>query len=113
MRILQNKIIRYSLLVVFVTLTFAACESRESVNAPWRDNDGYIPDEETAKQVAEVIWTRIYGGSISNNKPFKVSLKDSTIWIVEGSINPNTIGGTPYAEIQKADGKILKITHTK
>jgi hypothetical protein len=73
----------------------------------------YVPDAETAIRVAEAIWLPIYGKGIFENKPFVAKLKDSTIWIVEGTLKDNLLGGVPYIEIQKSDCRILKVTHGK
>lgn len=75
-------------------------------------NRDYVPDAETAVKVAEAIWLPIYGGKIYDNKPFVATLKDSSVWIVEGTLK-STKGGVPYIEIQKSDCKILKVFHGK
>lgn len=74
----------------------------------------YVPNAETAISIAEAIWLPIYGEKIYESKPFVAKLKDSSVWVVWGTLNPQyTSGGTPYIEIQKKDCKILKVTHTK
>lgn len=75
--------------------------------------EGFVPNEATAIKIAIAVWTPIYGDKISKNKPYKIILKNG-VWIVEGSLPSNyTLGGVPYIEIQKTDGKILKVMHGK
>lgn len=74
--------------------------------------DGYVPNAETAIKIAEAIWLPIYGDKIYDSKPFKATLRDNEVWVVEGTLNTQR-GGVPYAEIQKKDCKILKVIHTK
>jgi len=73
---------------------------------------GFVPNAATAIKIAEAVWFPIYGKSIYTKKPYKVSLKNN-IWIVEGSIPANHVGGVPYIEIQKTDARILKVMHSK
>ena len=75
--------------------------------------NGYVPDENTAIKIAEAVWLPIYGERIYDRKPFVASLVDNSIWVVQGTLKPGKLGGVPYAEIQKIDGKILRISHTK
>jgi hypothetical protein len=77
-----------------------------------KDKTDYVPDAETAIKVAEAIWLPIYGKGIYKSKPFKARLNEEGIWIVEGTLHSKK-GGTPYAEIQKRDCKIIMVTHTK
>lgn len=79
----------------------------------WKVEDGYVPDEKSAIKIAEIVWLNIYGTDIDNNKPFTATLTNGNIWVVKGSLNKNTLGGVPYMEIQKSDGRILKVTHGK
>jgi len=74
--------------------------------------NGFIPNAMTAIKIAEAIWYPIYGNKIYTKKPFKASLKKN-IWIVEGSLPANSEGGIPYIEIQKKDGKVLKVLFDK
>jgi len=75
--------------------------------------DGFVPNQVTAIKIAIAVWTPIYGAEISKNTPFKIKLKNG-VWYIEGSLPANfTLGGVPYIEIQKTDGKILKVMHGK
>ncbi|RXR21462.1 YbbC/YhhH family protein [Flavobacterium stagni] len=108
----------------FAVLIFSACNSgaqekknlkfvKEKVDVQ-RDNlfkNDLVPDEKTAIKIAEAIWLPIYGDRIYDKKPFVATSKDST-WIVNGTIHSEK-GGTPFIEIQKRDGKVLKVYHEK
>ncbi|MCL1937341.1 MAG: YbbC/YhhH family protein [Candidatus Azobacteroides sp.] len=73
---------------------------------------GFIPNEEIAFKIAEIVLTQIYGKeNINEGKPFSINLEND-IWIIEGTLYRRK-GGVAYMEIQKKDGKILKIIHTK
>jgi hypothetical protein len=72
-----------------------------------------VPNEATAIKIAEAIWLPRYGTKIYDEKPFKAELKDSSVWIVKGTLPRGLKGGTAYIEIQKRDCKILKVTHYK
>jgi len=73
---------------------------------------GFVPNEVTAIKIAEAIWFPIYGDRIFRKKPYIVKLKNN-IWIVEGTLSPKSKGGVPYIEIQKKDGKVLKVFFDK
>jgi hypothetical protein len=77
---------------------------------------GFISTPKIASQVAEIIWTQIYGvENIKKQKPFSVNLEND-IWIIEGSwdrSNNDTDGGNAYMEINKNTGEIIKVIHTK
>ena len=74
--------------------------------------DGFVPNDTTAIKIAEAVWLPIYGEIIFSKKPFKAVLNKG-VWVVEGSLPLNYLGGVPYIEIQKKDGKILKVMHGK
>ena len=103
-----------STVACIVALLWTTCMQKEESpkeNDPIKD--GYIPNEETAVKVAEAIWLPIYGKEIYKEKPFHATLLNDSIWLVEGTLEKGAIGGTVYAEIQKKDCKILKVTHYK
>ncbi|MFT5469878.1 MAG: hypothetical protein ACI8UO_005001 [Verrucomicrobiales bacterium] len=73
--------------------------------------DGFVPNEETAIQIAVAVWTPIYGKErIERQKPYKAWLKDG-IWHVAGHLPKNTLGGVAIAEIQKIDARIVRVSH--
>ncbi len=70
----------------------------------------FVPDEETAIKIAEAAWTPIFGDSLKNERPFHAKLVGD-VWYVEGSLPEGALGGVAEAEIAKADGKILRVSH--
>lgn len=76
---------------------------------------GKVPTAKEAQKEAEQIWIEKYGKNIPNaKKPYKVFFDQSNnVWLVTGSLHKNTVGGIPYVLIQKEDGKVLAIWHSK
>ncbi|RYD53610.1 MAG: hypothetical protein EOP52_05610 [Sphingobacteriales bacterium] len=82
-----------------------------------------VPDAATAIKIAEAVWMPIYGNEILKKRPYRAILQGDTLWIVKGTLAPVrhfkdgsirvTVGGIPYAYIQKENGRILSVTHTK
>jgi hypothetical protein len=98
-------------------MTMNSCQSKNKYQVQETKNKNneelnYVPNEETARKIAEAIWLPIYGESIYKQKPFVVTL-ERNIWIVEGSLPEGMKGGVAYIEIQKKDCKILKVIHSK
>ena len=72
-----------------------------------------VPNEEIATQVAVAALAPIYGReNIERQKPFRAALSGD-VWTVEGSLPPGFVGGVAIAEISKADGHIIRMTHGK
>ena len=96
-------------------LIFALCilSASKVVMQDKTNCENLIPDEITAIKIAEDIWLPIYGKSIYRKKPFIVKLIDNSVWVVKGTLKARKVGGVPYIEIQKCDGKVLKVTHSK
>ncbi len=104
---------RTILVVAFLVVLYSCTASRL---APLQ-NSRVVPDEETAKKIAEIIWLPIYGEKIYDEKPFKASLVKN-VWRVKGVLHNRgdstlLMGGTAYIEIRQSDCKILKVFHTK
>lgn len=75
--------------------------------------DGFVPNAETAIRIAVAVWEPIYGAdNIERQKPYRAQLVNG-VWRVDGSLPPNTIGGTAHAEISQMDGRILSVLHTR
>ena len=72
-----------------------------------------MPNAATAKRIAEAVWLPIYGKSVLNEKPFKARLTNEGVWVVEGSLPKDMLGGVAYIEISRRDGRILEVTHGK
>lgn len=102
----------YVLFVIIALVVFTSFFSSNSIKKR-QEVANYVPDAETAIKVAEAIWLPIYGEKIYQKKPFVAKLKDSTIWVVTGTLKEKLLGGVPYIEIQKSDCKIIKVTHGK
>jgi hypothetical protein len=94
-------------LIIVISLSFILSYK------PIGRGEDYVPDEATAVKIAEAIWLPVYGKSIYDDKPFTATLKNSDVWIVEGTPGKGLKGGVPYIEIQKSDCKILVVTHGK
>ena len=71
-----------------------------------------VPNEITAMKIAEAVWLPIYGKAIYRKKPFVAKLIDDKIWQVKGTLKAQK-GGVPFIEIQRCNGKILKVVHGK
>lgn len=83
-------------------------EINESSRFP---KNGVIPDEKTAKRVAEAILIPIYGQeAIEKQKPFGVVLVGD-IWVVTGYISPDQLGGVFRIDISKRDGRVVQVMH--
>src|SRR5689334_14607324 len=75
-----------------------------ALRSPALPKSGVIPDVDTAKKVAEAIWTALYGEqAVAVQKPFQAELKFNT-WVVTGSADPES---ALFAFILQADGRIL------
>jgi len=75
---------------------------------------GYVPDQEMAIRIAVAAWIPVYGKElIESEKPYKATLRDG-VWHVSGSLpggEGRVLGGVAEAEINQADGKILRVVH--
>lgn len=108
----------FIILTVFLGLSNYSCSSVKADKRNFKENSNmagidYVPNEETAKKIAEAVWLPIYGEKIYSQKPYVVSLLDDSVWVVKGTLPKNKRGGVAYIEIQKSDCKILKVTHGK
>ncbi len=101
------------LCLVAMLFVLCACHGKQDEDSSklWHISDGYVPDEAMAIDIAKLVGKRIYGKRILNEMPLKAILvKD--VWIIDGT-NLESDGGVVHVEIQKADGKILIVTHGK
>jgi hypothetical protein len=102
------------LVVLHASISYAAEAQKHNYKPP----SGYVPDEETAIKIAVAVWSPIYGKEqIEKEKPFKATLKNG-VWYVMGSLpeppeGEVVRGGVAEAEINKEDGKIIRISHGK
>jgi len=104
---IQSVVIALPLLLSAFALS--AAEGRHNVIP----KAGYVPNAETAICIAVAVWTPIYGAdNIARQKPFRATLGANGIWTVMGA-PPQELGGVAIAEIAKADGRILRVSHGK
>jgi len=106
----MSKIFLVIILITSVIITYNVYSNKRQNDYEHPD---VVPDEKTARKIAEDIWLAHYGKLIYKEKPFVVTLRDSSVWVVKGTLNGYTKGGTAYIEIQKSDCKILKLIHHK
>ena len=100
----------FALAFGFVAL---ACTAQEASRHSHKPSAGYVPDAATAIRIAVAIWEPIYGRKeISHQAPYKARLI-GTVWIVEGTLPPNMLGGVALAEIAKDDGRVHRVSHGK
>lgn len=103
------KLIRPILVILFVlNASFVWSAEKHS----YVSKEGYVPNADTAVKIAEAVWLPIYGESIHQKKPFKARLENE-VWIIEGTLPKDTLGGVPIIEISKKDAKILRVSHGK
>ncbi len=104
----MKKVFLFLMLCLLVTdYSFA-----ESDNHSFIPEKGFVPNAETAINIAEAVWLPIYGTSIYQRKPFSAKLEND-VWIVKGSLPKNLLGGVPIAEISKSNGEILRVSYGK
>lgn len=79
--------------------------------------NGYVPDAETARTIAEAVLTPVYGKqTILSERPFRATLKGD-VWTVSGSVKcdgpPGAVcpGGAAEVRISKKSGTILFMAH--
>jgi hypothetical protein len=106
------------ILSFFCALLCLAAVAAESTNeANERSNvtpkDGFVPNSDTAIKIAIAVWEPIYGADkIAIEKPYQARLTNG-VWIVEGTLPKDIIGGVAEARIAKNDGRILKVSRGK
>src|SRR5689334_18833083 len=75
-------------------------------------------DSLNAIKIAKESWTKTFGKkSAVKFKPYYAELRNDSVWIVKGTLPQKkrrvSMGGVPFAEVLKSDGKILFIKHGK
>ena len=109
---MKYRIYKLTLVLFAIASLLVGCKPDVS-QQKWDPGQGYVPDNATAVQIAQIIFVRVYGEKVLEKKPFAATLKNGTIWIVEGSLDKGIDGGVPHIEIQKSDGKIINLVHGK
>lgn len=100
------RVVMLLLCAIAIIAVSVAGETKHNVGP----KDSLVPNAETAIKIAEAVWLPIYGDAILKKKPFKAHLTGD-VWIVEGTLPAESVGGVPIAEISKKDGKIVRIRH--
>ena len=79
-----------------------------------RPKAGMVPDASAATAIAYVIGVPVFGKKQMNDEqPFRADLKDG-IWTVLGTLHCTSCdGGTLIVQINKSDGRILHLAHSK
>ncbi len=76
--------------------------------------DCLVTKEETAVKIAIPILVETYGeDKIKSEWPYKVSIKNDSIWNIEGSFNSIGFGGVFEIQISAKDGRVLYMMHGK
>jgi len=120
LRINKIRLLFLSLTIFVFIGYFYSCANKSEINRieanktdGYIPKDGFVPNEETVKKIAEAVLSPIYGETIKNQKPYKVTLIENEIWVVEGTLPKNTAGGVFHIEIQKDNCTILNVSHGK
>ena len=72
---------------------------------------GFVPDEQTAKAIAEAILIPIMGRRlVDSEKPLHAELHGD-VWIVTGHLDREMVGGVAEVRIDKKNGAILGFAH--
>jgi hypothetical protein len=72
---------------------------------------GFVPDEVTARAIAEAVSLPIYGKVlIDSEKPLKATLNND-VWTVTGTLPAGRLGGVLEMEIAREDARILRVSH--
>lgn len=78
--------------------------------------NGFVPDQRTAQEIAAEIWYPIYGQRALDERPYLAKMREDGVWVLEGTLpnaDPWAVGGTVYAEIRQDNGKVIFVTHHK
>lgn len=97
----------------FTAVLLSLAGALANAQMPYVSRQGFVPDPTTAVLIAEAILTPIYGvDEISRQQPFTATEVNSQ-WLVVGSIKNNEAGGVASIVIDKKDGRIIRVTHSR
>ena len=101
-----------TLTAAVLCLACAACAACAAPPHTVMPAEGYVPDAATAIRIAVAGWEPIYGHeAIAREAPYAAALKDG-VWHVEGRLPEGyDVGGVALADIAKADGRVLRVSH--
>lgn len=99
--------------IAFLILSYAFISIKGvSQNDKWIPREGFVPNESTARKVAEAVLLPIYGDEvIEEQKPFDVKLIGDSLWVVEGVQDEISIGGVVYISFLKRNCSIIEVRH--
>lgn len=87
---------------------------KETASLPgYQPKEGLVPDAKTAITIAVAVWEPVYGkANIASEGPYEAVLRGSH-WTVSGTLPKGSLGGVATAAIDKKNGRVIKIYHTK
>lgn len=98
-------------MVGLVTLAAVFAFAAETIAPNFKPKEGYVPDARTAVKIAVAVWEPIYGEQkIAGEKPYQAHLTNG-VWTVTGSLPQGMVGGVAIIEIERDDGRILRVIH--
>ncbi len=69
-----------------------------------------IDNESTAKQIAEIYLTKIYGAEIKDELPLQANLQGG-IWHLKGHLPRLMLGGVAEIDLCQSNGQVLQVFH--
>ncbi|TQK02551.1 NTF2 fold immunity protein [Herbaspirillum sp. SJZ107] len=111
------------LLLVLVTTELTLSHAAELVSkqalketesrSGYQPANGFVPDPATAIAIAVAVWEPVYGKkNIAEEAPYQARLEKGH-WIVTGTLPKGRVGGTATVVIDKMNGRIITLYHTK
>ena len=100
------------ILFMIVTIFLIGCNRVNDGGSQIVSQD-LVPDKETAVKIAEAIWLPMFGKSIYKYKPYNVGLENDSIWIVQGTLKADRVGGVPVIRLNKANCMIIEVYHSE
>jgi hypothetical protein len=89
--------------------TLKETESRSG----YQPANGFVPDPATAIAIAVAVWGPVYGKkNIAEEAPYRATLEKGH-WTVTGTLPKGRVGGIATAMIDKMNGRIIMLYHTK
>ena len=76
-------------------------------------DSGFINNKDLALKLANIILESAYGESIKNVTLEAYLIDNNSTWAIIGRRPKGAKGGTPYVEIRRKDGLILKVANSK
>lgn len=103
---------RTRFIIGIATFIAAVAFATEPPKHSVKPKNGFVPDAKTAIKIAVAVWEPIYGADkIAGEKPYHARLNTNGVWLVEGSLPADLVGGVAEAEITKDDARILRVSH--